>query len=112
VPNSAIKSSNSGYYVEVPDIKVEENLLDNNKGVTISGTIGKKTVEIGSANDSYTEIISGLSENDQIISSTINNTTANKSTSSNSKNSTSTNSNSERNINTNMIIPGAGGPPN
>ena len=106
VPNSAIKSSDNGYYVEMPETAIEESLLNNNKGVAISGAIQKKTIEIGLANDSYTEIISGINENDQVISSTVSNS------SSTSKNSNSTNSNSVKNINTNMMIPGAGGPPN
>ncbi|KKR91199.1 MAG: Efflux transporter, RND family, MFP subunit [Candidatus Falkowbacteria bacterium GW2011_GWA2_41_14] len=58
VPNSAIKSSNETYYVEMP------NETDPTQP-------RQQSVEIGLVNDTSTEIISGLKEGDQIITQTI-----------------------------------------
>lgn len=110
VPNSAVKSSGDAYFVEVPEKSVSQDLLNNTKGINLSGALQKKTVEIGSANDSYTEITSGLSENDQVISSTVKTSSSSKSsTTSSSSDSSSTKSNNSGSI----IMPGmGGGPPN
>jgi len=86
VPNAAVKSASDGtYYVEVPSTSVAIASLNNSKGVALSGAVVKKTVTIGSANDTSTEITSGLSEGDQIITSTVSGST----TSSSTKSSTS-----------------------
>jgi HlyD family secretion protein len=108
VPNSAVKSSGESYYVEVPEKSVDSSSLNNNKGVSLSGTIQKKTVEIGASNDSYTEITSGLSENDQIISSTVT-AIAKKTSTSSSSGSSSSSSNKSTNQ---FMMQGVGGPPN
>jgi HlyD family secretion protein len=105
VPNSAVKSSGGSYYVEVPTIAVDSGSLDNSKGISLKGAFTNKTVEIGSTNDSSTEITSGLSENDQVITSVI----TGSSTSSSSKPTTST---TTKSTNSNMMMPGLGGPPN
>lgn len=55
VPSSAVKTSASGSYVQV----VDEN-----------GGASNVTVETGLSNDSYTEIVSGLTEGQEIIVST------------------------------------------
>ena len=112
VPNSAIKSGGDTYFVEVPENSVSEDSLNNTKGIVLSGQIQKKTVEIGSANDAYTEITSGLDENAQVIYSTVKTTSSSSSKTSNS--SSSTNSSSTKSNNSNSIImPGmGGGPPN
>lgn len=105
VPNSAIKSNNDAYYVQAPAEAIDVNDLNNNKGVVLKRSLVSKTVEIGSSNDSYTEITSGLSENDQIITSII---TGVISSSGSSNSGTTT-----KNNNNNMIMPGlGGGPPN
>ncbi len=70
VPNSAIKTSNSESYV----------LLMKD------GTPTKQTVVIGIANDSYTEITSGLSENDTIVTQTITSSSTSSTTKSSSSN--------------------------
>ncbi len=57
VPNSAVKTDNSGnYYVQ---------MLDAN------GSPFNKTVQTGIANESITEIISGLNEGDKVVTQTI-----------------------------------------
>jgi len=65
VPNSAVKSQNGEYYVEVLN-----NISGLANGQTVQSDIApeKKSVVIGSANDSNTEIISGLEENMIIVS--------------------------------------------
>ena len=59
VPNSAVKSQNDKYYVEI----------FNKKSKTATPT--KKFIEIGISNDALTEIISGLNEGDEVIARTI-----------------------------------------
>ncbi len=106
VPNSAIKSINNSYYVEVPVTTIDENLLDVSKGVSLIDAPINKTVEIGSANDYFTEILTGLSEGDQVISSIL------SGVSNSTKASTSTTSNTTRSNGANMMMQGLGGPPN
>lgn len=84
VPNAAIKTSGSQNYVEMLDKAISEKQLL------------QKPVETGLANDSFTEIISGLNEGDEVVTQTI---TANSA----SKIQSSSNSNS------NLRIPGIGG---
>lgn len=55
VPNSAVKSQNGSYYVQI----------------LVNGTPTQQPVEVGLANDTVTEITSGLKESDQVISRTI-----------------------------------------
>lgn len=56
VPNSAVKSdSMGGKYVQV---------LENDQPVAV-------TVEAGSSNDSYTEIVSGLDEGEEVVTQTV-----------------------------------------
>ena len=106
VPNSAVKSNSGAYYVQVPAQTQDTSLLDNNKGVSLKGVITNKTVEIGLANDTYTEITSGLSENDQVITSVITGA-ANSTKATSSKTTTST---TTKSTNSNIIMPGLGGP--
>ena len=71
VPNSAVKTSASGSYVLVFDPALT--------GTPTTGTIGlpsatapkQVTVEIGLADDTNTEIISGLTEGQQIVTRTV-----------------------------------------
>lgn len=62
VDNAAVKVSGGSNYVQV---------FENNKSgstvITSSTPPTKKTVEIGLSNDTYTEIVSGLSEGDEIV---------------------------------------------
>lgn len=108
VPNSAIKSLNDSYYVETPAAAVGADSLNNSKGVSLKTTLVNKTVEIGSANDSYTEIIGGLNENDQVVTSVI--SVSSKSLNSSTKPTTSGTTKSTSTGN--MMIQGLGGPPN
>lgn len=58
IPNSAVKSQGNKYYVEIL----------NGKG----GTPIRKNVEIGAANNTDTEIVSGVSAGDKVVTQTIN----------------------------------------
>lgn len=70
VPNGAIKSQGNSYYVEMPNEKITLD-SQNNQGIILPLPLKQKTVEIGIANDTNTEIISGLNEGDQIVTRTI-----------------------------------------
>ena len=69
VPNNAVKTQGRMSYVEV-----FENPLPSIKGntpVTSSIPPVQKRVEVGTSNDSFTEIISGINEGDQVVVRTI-----------------------------------------
>ncbi|MEN9614309.1 MAG: hypothetical protein RLZZ347_616 [Candidatus Parcubacteria bacterium] len=76
VPNSAIKSNASGQYVESLAGVTTETNTTSTSGITSSATPIKHNVQTGLANDTVTEIISGVQEGDKIISRTITTTTA------------------------------------
>jgi len=82
VSASAVKTnSNGGYYVEV----------------LANGTPAQKTVEIGSSNDTSTQITSGISAGDKVVTQTINSS------------STSSASSSSTNKSSSLRLPGLGG---
>ena len=68
VPNAAVKFANDSYYVEMPGETISEKGVAN---VVLTAPIEQRPVEIGLANDSLTEIISGLSTGEIVISRTI-----------------------------------------
>lgn len=71
VANSAIKTDNNGNsYVEVLTNPIKSTDPTDNS-VTSNIPPVKKTVEVGSVNDTLTEITSGLSDGDQVITRTI-----------------------------------------
>lgn len=82
IPNSAIKSSGDVSYVEIPNEEIDLTAAAANSGIILSTVPSQKEVQIGLANDSYTEVVSGLSEGDKVIVRTINSssTTTNSST--------------------------------
>ena len=82
VPVAAVRSNNESSYIET-----FSDLTDSSTTITSNKTPNKKNVEVGSSNDDYTEIVSGLSEGDKIIVKT--STVSNK-TSTSSKTSTTT----------------------
>ena len=107
VPSTAVKSNDDGtYYVQVLggtyDLTDRTNSI---KGVTSSTAPTKKTVEIGLADDTNTEITNGLSEGDQIVVRVSTSTTTGST--STTKNSSSSNSI----INTGGGMQGGGGMP-
>ncbi len=76
LPNGAIKSQAGNYYVELIEASEEEKekLMASANGTTLSISPKSQFIEIGSANDLYTEIVSGLSEGDIVIASTLGST--------------------------------------
>jgi HlyD family secretion protein len=77
VPNSAIKNQNGSAYVEMFDTP----LLDPLPGVQGSPSLvspRQQNITTGISNDTSTEIVSGLNENDSIVTKTITGTSASK----------------------------------
>ncbi|MCX6760006.1 MAG: HlyD family efflux transporter periplasmic adaptor subunit, partial [Candidatus Nealsonbacteria bacterium] len=70
IPNSALKQQNGNYYVETAN-EPGINYSLASAGIILKNQPIQKQVQIGSANDEYTEITSGLNEGDEIISRTI-----------------------------------------
>jgi len=75
IPNSAVKFAGNTNYVEVPgDVSSVNQLLANaanSTGIALDAPPQQKTVEIGVANDSFTEVIGGLQEGDVVITRTV-----------------------------------------
>jgi len=73
LPNSAIKSQGTSYYVELAEVSEEmkQQLLANASGAILPQAPKMQVVEIGLSNDLSTEIISGLEEGDIIITSQV-----------------------------------------
>lgn len=82
VPNSAIKASGNISYVEIPNEKITLDAAATNSGIILSTVPGQQQIQIGLANDSYTEITSGLKEGDEIIIRTVNSSSTTSSSSS------------------------------
>jgi HlyD family secretion protein len=70
LPNSAIKSLGGSYYVEIPANPVMGATADA-AGIILDTPPRQQAVELGLANDSQTEILSGLKEGDSIITRTV-----------------------------------------
>lgn len=71
VPNAAVKTSGGSKIVQVI---TQSQILSTNATtgyVTLSGTPTAQEVVVGSSNDTYTEITSGLHEGDMVITQTI-----------------------------------------
>lgn len=68
VPNSAIKVQGSNHYVQIFDTKLVTPVgTQASQGIASTIAPRQQTVEIGLANDTNTEIISGINEGDQIV---------------------------------------------
>jgi RND family efflux transporter MFP subunit len=77
VPNSAIKSQGGMSYVEIVEGDDRNTALNANAhGVILKNTPRRQPIEIGLANDGFTEVTSGLKEGDVIVTRTIQPTTA------------------------------------
>lgn len=74
LPNSAIKSQGTSYYVELAEVPEEtrEQLLASVSGVALPVLPKSQSIETGLASDFFTEIVDGLQEGDVVVSSTIN----------------------------------------
>ncbi|MCX6721512.1 MAG: hypothetical protein NT026_02865 [Candidatus Staskawiczbacteria bacterium] len=74
VPNSAVKTKNGSHYVLV--LSQKQDLTSSTASQGFSSTVAptQKTVEIGVADDTSTQITSGLAEGDQVVTRTITST--------------------------------------
>ena len=96
IPNSAVKLQGDIYYVETLSGAVSQNQTTANiSGIISNIAPSQQQIETGSANDSYTEITSGLKEGDTVVTQTIT--------------SISTSSNSSTQQNNSFRMPGVGG---
>jgi len=105
VPNSAVKTKNGAYYVLVLDKNEDLTSSSAAQGFVSVTAPTQKTVKIGVADDTNTEITSGLSEGDQVVIRTISGT---KTTSTTSSTSSSTSRTTRQ---ATQSLTGAGGPP-
>ncbi len=76
VPNSAVKSQGGVSYVEVPDKSDISIATANVSGAVFNNPTRQQQIEIGTANDEFTEILSGLNEGDLVVTRTIQPTAA------------------------------------
>jgi RND family efflux transporter MFP subunit len=83
VPNSAVKSQNGQNYVEIlnPD---DQTAIAGASQVEAIAAPKQQTIEIGLANDTSTEIVSGLKQGDNVVIQTISPTTTTTTSSSSS----------------------------
>lgn len=83
VPNSAVMTSGSNSYVLEPSTPLSASDLASsaNGGITLSAT-KQVPVTVGLANDTMTQIVSGVNVGDQIVTQTIQSTGSSKSTAS------------------------------
>jgi len=71
VPNSAVKSQGGVSYVEVPDEPDRSVATANVSGAVFQNPTRQQQIEVGTANDEFTEILSGLNEGDLVVTRTI-----------------------------------------
>ncbi|MDD5050692.1 MAG: HlyD family efflux transporter periplasmic adaptor subunit [Candidatus Pacebacteria bacterium] len=71
VPNSAVKTQGNTHYVEMFTTPITSASADTAQGITSATLPSQQVVEIGTSNDTQTEITSGLKEGDQIVVRTI-----------------------------------------
>jgi len=71
VPNSALKSQNDSYYVELVAPQEITNLANLKSPVALKQVPTRQSVKIGLADDTNTEIVSGLKEGDYVVIRTI-----------------------------------------
>lgn len=71
VPNSAIKTQGVSSYVEMPGPLDLSSAQVSTNGILLNDALVRRTVEIGLSNDEFTEILSGLNENDLVLTRTI-----------------------------------------
>ncbi|OGZ02470.1 MAG: hypothetical protein A2946_02770 [Candidatus Liptonbacteria bacterium RIFCSPLOWO2_01_FULL_53_13] len=76
VPNGAVKSDGSAYYVEMLEgvDAVAATSAMGSQGIASNTAPRRQTVEIGEANDTITAILGGLKEGDLVVSRTISGT--------------------------------------
>ncbi len=71
VPNAVVKSSGGRYFVEMFDETFSVQDTANPEGVTSQSSPRQQMIEIGLANESMTEVLSGLKDGDIVVARTI-----------------------------------------
>lgn len=71
IPNGAVKTQGNTHYVEMFPTPITSSGAESAQGVTSATLPVQQVVEIGTSNDTQTEITSGLKEGDQIVVRTI-----------------------------------------
>lgn len=88
IPNGAIKNERGISYVETPgeqeNLKNIRQIASVSQGVNLTAVLSRREIQIGSANDTLTEVAAGLKEGDMIIVRTINSSQKTSSSSSSS----------------------------
>jgi len=76
VPSSAIKTINNISYVEVPNETetIDSSEVGSTKGVLLKNATKRQEITTGLSNDTSTEVLTGLKENDLIIVKTVTST--------------------------------------
>ncbi len=72
IPNSAVKTQANTQYVELPsDSDRNAALAANVSGIILKNPTRRQTIQTGTANDEFTEVVSGLNEGDLVVTRTI-----------------------------------------
>jgi macrolide-specific efflux system membrane fusion protein len=87
VPNSAIKTIGGNSIVQTLPVSTQDAQTASSDGITSATGPSSAAVQVGLANDSQTEITSGLNEGDWVVIRTVDSSTASKSTTAQSANS-------------------------
>jgi HlyD family secretion protein len=82
VPNSAIETQGDITYVQIPNSADAALISTSTSGVVLNNALETVQIEIGSSNDDYTEVASGLEEGDVIVVRTITGSSSKTTTSS------------------------------
>jgi HlyD family secretion protein len=72
LPNAAVKTQGNINYVELVNNPNASTPLEMKNGITLNTAPKRQTVKIGISNDEFTEILSGLNENDYVVLKTVN----------------------------------------
>jgi HlyD family secretion protein len=87
IPNSAVKSANTGSYIETPGVALDTQTLaniSNSTGISLPSPTQRQTIETGLSNDTMIEVISGLKEGDLVVVRTVTSSATTSTTQNNS----------------------------
>ncbi len=82
VPSAAIKTAGNETYVEVPSETIDSGLISSSSvsGLSLTKAPERKIIQAGITDNTYTEVVSGLTAGDYVITSTIVTTNVKKTT--------------------------------
>ena len=73
VANAAVKTDNNGSYVQVLNGATAANIAASAAGITWPSAPVNQYIQVGLANDTYTEVVQGLAETDPVVMQTLTN---------------------------------------